>query len=453
MRRDALIELKQWVKSSSRSPLVIRGARQVGKTWLVRELAKVSGLELIEINFELDPKMKDYFTDNDPKQVMIQLEAAFGKKIDVENTLLFLDEVQSFPLILAKLRWFKEMMPELAVIATGSLLEFVLDQHEFSMPVGRISYFHLEPLSFDEFLSAKNQQMREYLKNYQWEEIPSALHEKCLRYLQEYIVVGGLPAAVKSWTEEESLVAVNQVHHDIMATYREDFARYKGRMDPALFDDVFAYIPKAVGEKIIYSRISQDFQAPAIKKAFNLISKARIVHKIKAASGNGIPLMSEVNNKFTKAICLDVGLLSGALGISLHNFKSIDDIILINKGAIAEQVTGQLLRTIDPFYIEPHLYYWQREKGSSNAEIDYLIQNNSEVLPIEVKAGTKGSMQSLHLFMGLKKLSKAVRFSAEKPSKMTIETKTSLGDLANYELLCLPIYMISQLKRLLASSS
>lgn len=451
MFRNSLFFLKQWVIDNSRKPLVIRGARQVGKTWLVRDFVKTCDLDLIEINFELDPSKKDYFAENNPEKVLLQLEVMLGRRIIPEKSLLFLDEIQVFPEMLAKLRWFQEMMPALAVIVAGSLLEFVLDEHEFSMPVGRISYLHLEPLSFDEFLMTRNSQMYKFLTTYNWEIIPAAIHQQCLGYLREYTIVGGLPAAISTWLEQKSLVAINQIHHDILTTYRDDFARYKGRFDIALFDAVFSFVPKSVGRKMVYRHVSQDYQATSIKKVINLIAKARVIHQVKATAGNGLPLAAEVSDKFNKVISLDVGLMSTSLGLNLGHFKALDDIVFVNKGAIAEQLVGQLLRTIEPFYIEPSLYYWHRMQPSSNAEVDYLVQHQAQVIPIEVKAGTKGSMQSLHLFMGLRKLPRAIRLSTEMPSTLLINTKTALGNIAEYELLCLPIYMIGQLHRLLSS--
>jgi uncharacterized protein len=449
MFRYALDELKKWLTSTSRNPMVIRGARQVGKTWLVRELAHSCQRDLIEINFELSPEKKALFTENDPKKVLIALELSIGKQIDIHNTLLFLDEIQAFPMMLAKLRWFQELMPALAVVVAGSLLEFVIDDHDFSMPVGRISYFHLEPLSFDEFLYAKNQPMLNFLHHYAWDDIPPVIHEQALAYLQEYIVVGGLPAAVTCWLQQASLVAVQNLHHDLLTTYRDDFMRYKGKYDIQFFEAMLNYIPKNVGNKVVYSHISEEAQVASLKKILMLITQARVIHQIRASAGNGVPLAAEINDKYKKAISLDVGLMNNILGINLQDFKSVTDIDFINKGAIAEQLVGQLLRTIEPYYVEPALYYWQRNTPGANAEIDYLIQHHSTVIPIEVKAGTKGSMQSLHLFMKLKKLATAVRVSSNMPSKMIVNTKDSSGDTIKYELLSIPLYMIGQLKRLL----
>src|SRR3989338_9046918 len=203
MRRNSLIYLTKWFSESGRKPLVLRGARQVGKTWVVRQLAQDHQLQLLEFNFERQPSHKDFFASNDPKKILLNLESYLGRSIEPKKSLLFLDEIQAMPELLAKLRWFYEGMPELAVIATGSLLEFVLENHTFSMPVGRITYLHLEPLSFEEFLLARHKKkLLDYLQCYQLQDIfPLALHEQCLSLFKEYIFVGGLPAAVDQWVK------------------------------------------------------------------------------------------------------------------------------------------------------------------------------------------------------------------------------------------------------------
>lgn len=451
MFRFALNDLKQWINNPSRNPLVMRGARQVGKTWLVRELARSCNKTLIEINFELNPEKKGLFKENEPQKVCHALEMNLQKSISIQNTLLFLDEIQTFPLMLAKLRWFKECMPELAVVVAGSLLEFILDAHDFSMPVGRISYFHLEPLSFDEFLYAKNRPMLDAFNTYHvGDDMPSTIHAQALAYLKEYCMVGGLPAVVSCWLEQASWAAIRPMHYDILTTYRDDFMRYKGRYDLLLFDDVFYAIPKNIGNKVVYRHMHTTANTNALKQIFSLMAKARIIHRIQASAANGIPLAAEINPKCHKAICLDVGLMNGMLGIPLQQTTADRD--WIHKGAVAEQVVGQLLRTIEPYYIEPKLYYWQRHKTGSNAEVDYLIQHDATIVPIEVKAGKKGRMQSLHQWMQLKKRSTAVRLDTNRPSQLTVDTKTSDGKHVHYQLLTLPIYMIGQLKRLLTET-
>ena len=206
MKRDRTSFLIDWLNSNARKPLVIRGARQVGKTWLIRDLAHSQQRQLIELNFEKRPELESLFSSNDPKEILINIAASTGSKIEPSKAILFLDEIQAAPHLLEKLRWFAEDMPELPVIAAGSLLDFALAKHEFSMPVGRIGYLYLEPLSFEEFLDAIGQQeLRAYLQNYDWNlNIPEAIHLQLMKIVKEYLVIGGMPAAVSSLGRQKS---------------------------------------------------------------------------------------------------------------------------------------------------------------------------------------------------------------------------------------------------------
>lgn len=388
MKRKYLKDLQIWIESSQCKPLVIRGARQVGKTWLVRQFAELQGLQLIELNFEKKPEFSSFFESNDPKQILLNLEAALHAKFDPARCLLFLDEIQTVPELLAKLRWFAEDMPELAVIAAGSLLEFVLEKHTFSMPVGRINYMHIEPLSFEEFLLASNKEsLLDFLRAFEWgTKIPLAIHQQLMALFKEYIIVGGMPAAVDSWIKERSLAEVNQIQHDLVATYRDDFGKYNGRIDEKRLDEVLAAVPKLLGKKFVYNEVNARAQSRTVKQALDLLCKAKVCHQVTSCHANGLPLGAEVDEKFIKAIFLDVGLCGAALGLTLNQVTSIEEIALINKGAIAEQVAGQLLRTLGPAYIEPKLYYWLRHEKGSSAEVDYIIQHEMDVIPVEVKA-------------------------------------------------------------------
>jgi len=451
LNRNIIEPLKKWLQARDRKPLVIRGARQVGKTWLVRHFAKISGLELIEINFEKRLSLAGLFEPNDPKQILLSLGANLVKNIDPTKSLLFLDEIQATPHILSKLRWFAEEMPELAVIATGSLLEFALEEHSFSMPVGRISYMHLEPLSFEEFLWANDKKpLNDYFENYLLEsEIPLAIHEQSMSLFKEYLLIGGLPAAVASWANERSLGKINQIHHDLLATYRDDFSKYRDRVPLERLEDVMMAVPKMLGNKFIYSRVNPLADSSSIKKALNLLTKAKICHRVFGCAANGLPLGAEVNEKYFKVVFLDTGLCSANLGLTLNELTESKEIILINSGGISEQIVGQLLRTINPPYIEPSLYYWTREEKGSNAEIDYIIQYGSKVIPIEVKAGSTGSLKSLHLFMKLKKLPFALRINSDSPSKVKVSVKDPAGEMIEYTLLSIPFYLCNQIYRLL----
>lgn len=429
----------------------MRGARQVGKTWLVRNFAEIENLELVEINFEHRPDFATLFSSNEPSEILLLLEARFNKSIDPKKSLLFLDEIQVFPELLAKLRWFAEEMPELALIATGSLLEFVLKKHTFSMPVGRITYMHLEPLSFDEFLLAQGQtSLLQYLDAYTLNKtIPRAIHDQLMQYIKEYIIVGGLPAAVSAWVEQRSFAKIHQVHTSLLATYRDDFAKYREQTPIERLEEVLVSVPRQLGKRFIYRNANSEVSSESVKKAFTLLSQARICHAIKSTAANGIPLGAEVNEKFFKALFIDVGLCSNALGLALDQLANLEELVLVNNGAIAEQLVGQTLRILFPAYQEPELYYWQREKKGSDAEIDYILQYGTKVIPIEVKAGTAGGLKSMHLFMGLKGYDLAVRINSDNPSLAKIDVVNSLGLPVSYRLLSIPMYLISRLHTLI----
>jgi predicted AAA+ superfamily ATPase len=445
IRRNRTYFLKKWLHQSDRKPLVIRGARQVGKTWLIRDLAEKEGKELIELNFERQPELKTLFSSNHPKETVLNLQTLTGKKIDPSHSILFLDEIQAAPELLAKLRWFAEEMPSMPVIAAGSLLDFALNTHSFSMPVGRISYLYLEPLSFEEFLEAVGKEgMREYLSQYEWgKEIPKAIHQELMRLLKQYIVVGGMPAAVVSWKEKQELEAISQIQFDLLSTYRDDFAKYKGRLDIGRFDDVMRSVPLQLGKKFTYTQANAAIRSEALKQALGLLCQARVCHSVVSTAANGLPLGAEINEKFFKVILLDAGLAAASLGLSFHQIASVEEIEWINKGAVAEQLTGQLLRTIEPFYVCPMLHYWQREKKGAQAEVDYVIAHENQVVPIEVKGGRTGSLKSLLEFMKEKKGKLAVRVNSDLPSRYRVDGAV------NYELISVPFYLIEQLHRLI----
>lgn len=455
MERARLQDLKNWLKSPDRKPLVIRGARQVGKTWLVRQLASLANLELIEFNFEDRKQDASLFRTNDPHLTLQEIGAARNITIHPANSLLFLDEIQSAPEILAKLRWFAEKMPELAVIATGSLLDFVLDTHTFSMPVGRIGYLYLEPLSFEEFLLAKkNNGLLDYIQKYLIQEaVPETIHEQLMTLYKEYLIIGGLPAVVANWVKTQSLLEVSRIQHDLITSYRDDFGKYHGRFAIERLEDVMISVPKQLAQKFTYQQANTDVHSSQLKTALGLLNKARICHPVISSHANGVPLAAETNEKFFKEIFIDVGLCSAQLGLTLNAVQAAHEISMINRGGIAEQSAGQILRTIFPYYVDPSLYCWMRATAGSTAEIDYVLEHQNHVVPIEIKAGTTGSLKSLHYFMGQKKFHFAVRVNSDYPSIGNIDIKNTQGIAVNYQLLSLPFYLLGQLHRLLSRSS
>lgn len=451
MDRTCITYLIDWLHSKKRKPLVIRGARQVGKTWLVRFLATNQGKELIEINFEKPGSMIQPFSLREPKKIVQGLEVLLGKKIDPQNTILFLDEIQAMPQAYADLRWFAEDMPELPVIAAGSLLEHALNTIPLSMPVGRVSFLFLEPLSFKEFLLALGKdQLSNLLATYNWqEEIPSFIHDELMRIFKEYILVGGIPEAVVTWIDSGSLLEVSRIQNNLLDTYRADIRKYTGRVAPERLEAVLETIPRTLGKKFVYRTVNHDVQTPSIKQALQLLCEARVAHKVIASSAHGLPLGAELHPKFFKVILLDVGLCSASLNLSYVHLSETLKIDLINKRGIAEQVVGQLLRSIEPEFIDPKLYYWQRAEKNSTAELDYVIQHEGSVIPIEVKSGTTGSLKSLHQFMELKNYTLAVRVNADLPSITAVKVVGGLGKQISYELRSIPLYLVSELHRLL----
>ena len=349
MERTSLAFLRKWLSSSNRRPLVIRGARQVGKTWLVRRLAEIEGRNLVEVNLERTPTLSQYFESNNPKEIIEKLSIRLGVPINPDQSILFIDEIQEKPELYGKLRWFAEDMPELPVIAAGSLLEFIFTDEKIHIPVGRIGYMYLEPLSFLEFLQAYDRNsLVAVIGEYRWDkEIHPDIHQEIMKYVKEYLYVGGMPQAAHNWITERSLENLNYIKNSILASYREDFKKYGSRIAPEVLDKVLEAIPRELGQKFVYSRVDEYMRHETVKKAFNLLCKARVTHSIIRTSANGVPLGAESHENFFKALLLDVGLCSSLLGLTLNQITDIKEIDLINKGAIAEQVVGQLLRTIE----------------------------------------------------------------------------------------------------------
>lgn len=453
MKRFALTYLEEWLQSTDRKPLILRGARQVGKTYTVRQLAQLTQMQLIEVNFEKQPQLDSLFASNDPQEILTNLAARFSANPNPSSTLLFLDEVQVKPEVLTKLRWFAEEMPELAVIAAGSLLDFALDNASFSMPVGRVTYMYMNPLSFYEYLLATNHQpLFSLIQNHPLEkDIPEAIHLQLTELFKEYMVIGGMPSAINAWNNQRDLSQVQRVHLDLLTSYRDDFSKYAGRLSTDRLDDVMTAIPRLLGKKFMYSQVNSDVKSSALKQALQLINKARVCQKVQACYANGLPLLSEISPNLQKVVFLDTGLVLSQLGLMLHDIQATTDINTINSGAISEQIVGQLLQTTEPFYVDSKLCYWARESKKSNAEIDYIIQHNNTVIPIEVKSGKTGTLKSLHVFMQQKELKTAVRINSERPHLTAINVKTNNGEVC-YQLLSIPFYMVEQIHLLLNQS-
>lgn len=438
--------IDEWFVESNRKPLILRGARQVGKTWLVRDLAARHSLNLIELNLERFPEYADHFKRNDPRRALSDLEADLGVTICAEKSLLFLDEIQATPHLLAFLRWFYEEMPELPVIAAGSLLEFALRDHEFSMPVGRISYCHIEPLSFYEYLNVSgNENLHQSLmRAAESGDLSRRVHMRALDMFGEYCLIGGLPEVMAEHVSGKGLDACMKLQRNLLASYADDFNKYRGRVSTDSLRRAMNSVPQQLGGRFMYSNIDSDIKHKEMKKAFELLELSRVCHRVECTAANGLPLGAELNAKLFKSIFVDIGLVAGMLGLSALDLRDLDSVVWANKGAVAEQFVGQHLRCLPCEYEEPRLFFWQRT-GGRQGEVDYIIQHRSRVIPVEVKAGAAGAMKSLHLFMQLKGFDMAIRFDANIPSFQNISVKTTTGDPVNYRLLSLPLYMVESL--------
>jgi uncharacterized protein len=405
--------------------------------------------DLCEINLELNDDYRDCFVSKDPRIIISLIELKSGKKLQAGKTLLFLDEIQAAPEVLAALRYFYELMPQLHIIAAGSLLEFVLEEHSFSMPVGRIEYMYLGPMTFKEYLEGVDKSgLREFIESFDLDkEMPVVLHKELLNQLKRYLAVGGMPEAVQVYCDTGSLLEVDSVKQSILLTYRDDFSKYGKRVNHIRLQKVFQKLLGIVGKKLKYVNIDRVEKPSDIKKTLHLLSLARIYYPVLHTAANGIPLGAEANEKFQKPLFLDVGLLNKACGLSFIDIDKSEDITLVNAGAVCEQFIGQHLLSFGEYYDEPELYYWAREKRQASSEIDYLLSIGTRIIPVEVKSGKSGTLKSLNVFLKEKNLDFALRFNADLPTYHHANFSLP-GVSKTFHLLSLPIYLVEETKRL-----
>ncbi len=433
MYRFIDLHLKRWAQSPHRKPLLLRGARQVGKTFAVRKLSE-SFETFIEINFEKKPQLKEIFEkDLDPKRLIRILALEYEKEIVPGKTLLFFDEVQEAPRALIALRYFYEEMPEMHVLAAGSLLSLAIS--EVGVPVGRISFFYIYPMSWLEFLKAKNHHkiVDEILRSSPDSPISDVIHQKILELLTEYFVIGGMPAVVQAWINNRDPNECLQMHQSILSTYRRDFPKYSKKLQVKYVETIFSQIPLQLSQKFKFSQIPGEYRKRELVPALELLSDAHIAHCIYHSDAQGLPLRAQVNLDKFKAILLDIGLTQALLGVKVSDWLLHPEQSLINKGAIVEAFIGQeLLAYSNPFQ-DTELYYWHRESKNSTAEVDYLMQTEGHIFPIEVKSSKGNTLRSINLFLESHPKSKqAVRFSTHNFSQYNDTTSYPLYAVANF---------------------
>ena len=453
MYRKQLAQLKYWLNKPNRKPLLLRGARQVGKSTLIKLFAQQQKLALADINLERHVDLSPVFKSNQPVEIINILETLPNIDTISAETLLFLDEIQATPEAIPALRYFYEEMDQLPLVAAGSLLEFTLSDHSFSMPVGRVEYLHMGPMTLTEFLQAIDEtKLASIIKNFNLgDTIDPVVHNRMLRLLRTYFFVGGMPEAVKVYAHSKQLKDVSEVHSSIIETYRDDFPKYIGSRNLSRIQQVFNFAARNVGKKIKYSQFSSHEKSATIKKDIELLCMAKILSKVIHSHCSGLPLQADIEEKIYKIIFMDVGLMNAICGLNWQNISQIAETTLINEGAIAEQFIGQHLQDILFDSANKELTYWLREGKSSNAEVDYVLAVNGRIVPIEIKAGATGRLKSLHQFVAEKKLPLAIRFDAGLPSTHAIKTKVRTKEKimnVNYQLISLPLYLVERLPQL-----
>ena len=403
--------LLSWTKDNNRKPLMLRGARQVGKSTSVKQLAQYFEY-YVEVNFESQIEVHSFFKGNlDPKSICENLSLYFNTPIVAGKTLVFFDEIQSCMPAISSLRFFYEQLPELHLISAGSLLEFALSELP-SFGVGRVRSVFMYPLSFDEFLGALGEHRLIALKK-EGNELLLPFHHKLIEYFKKFLLIGGMPEVVSKYVGGASLLEIQSVLDDLLISIRADFVKYKKKVPSLRISEVFESVIQQSGGKFVYTKAASQANLLQIKEGCALLIMAGLVIPVTHTSANGIPLGAETNEKKRKLLLLDTGLFQRILGLNAGELLANNEFESINKGAIAEMFVGlECLKYGNP-YQQENLYYWHRETRDSNAEVDYVRQKGESILPIEVKSSNKGSMQSLFMFMSEKNRNEGIRFSLE----------------------------------------
>lgn len=442
MKRTIDAYLKEWADDPGHKPLLLRGARQIGKTTAIRHLAE-SFEFFVEINFEKDSAIGRVFDDDFyMDRIISELETRTNKAIVPGKTLLFLDEIQNCPRAISSLRYFYEDKQPLHVIATGSLLEFAFGEIS-DFGVGRVRSLFMYPFSFAEFLSAIGAEIS--LRNVRSASldapIPGAGNEKMLEYLKSFLIVGGMPAAVAEYVNTKSYLKAQRQQTDIIATLKSDFDKYKTKVSPGAIRATFTSVVRQTCTKFNYSDSASEASHQQAKTCTSLLERARVIHRITGVHANGIPLGGDIKSKQTKFLVLDTGLYMCEAKLDVSTWILDAPGKFVNRGMLAEAfVALELLKRASPFE-DAALFYWHKEARNSNAEVDYIVQYRDKVLPIEVKSGSSGSMASLRIFMESKGLSLGIRTSEE-----------NFSSLDDGRIRIIPIYLIGEYDRILRSA-
>jgi len=393
MRRIVEQRLLKWIKSVRRKPLIVRGARQVGKTWLIENFMAKEFEDSVTIDLEARRDLHRFFEGNlDPEEILKGLELA-TRKITPGRTLLFLDEIQACPRAIMALRYFYEKLPDLHVVAAGSLLEFAFG--DISIPVGRVQFLQIYPMTFYEYLLALGKEVMAQMVISDPGNISEEENKSILTELKNFFFVGGMPEAVKVYRDTRSFIDTFETQSDILESFRADFSKYTPKIDLSCLDEVFLNAARSSGEQLKYSRLSPNFSYHTNHKAFDLLVKARILHKIPSSNPSGLPLGATANSRIFKSAMLDIGLLQRLCQVPVDIEYAQENLLALYRGKLAEQFVAQELLA----WHFNSVFYWSRNSKSSSAEVDFLTVKKGGIYPVEVKSGPAGKLRSLHLLL------------------------------------------------------
>lgn len=432
MYRIAIEKLYKWKESKNRKPLIIEGARQVGKTWLMKEFGRLAYKDTVYINFDSNPQMEELFSYNlDTKRLIDGIELYIGKKIDAENALLIFDEVQEVPKALTSLKYFCENAPEYHIVCAGSLLGIALHQGT-SFPVGKVSFLKLYPLSFKEFLMATNRERFKELLEKEDYQLINNFKQTYIDALKQYYFVGGMPEVVASFAVNEDYNEVRIIQKRILEAYEHDFSKHAPNTIVPRLRALWNSIPSQLAKenkKFIYGLVREGGRAKDYELALMWLCDCGLVYKVSRVNAPGMPLKAYEDLKAFKLFLLDVGLLGCMAGINQNTLLKGNDLFVEFKGAFAEQYVCQQLKTIDDLGI----YYYTNDRG--NCEIDFVVDTKSKTIPVEVKAEVNLKAKSLKTY------------KEKYNPKLCIRTS-----LASYKdegwLINLPLYMIDAIEKI-----
>ncbi len=429
MYRIAIEKLLKWKESKHRKPLIIEGARQVGKTWLMKEFGRQAYADTVYINFDANSRMAQLFaSDLDTERLLMGLELYVGRKIDADNTLLIFDEVQEVPRALASLKYFYENAPNYHIICAGSLLGIALHEGT-SFPVGKVDFLKLYPLSFKEFLMATGKEKFAELLDKQDFQMITNFKQTYIDALKYYYFVGGMPEVVQSFAEDKDFNEARDIQKRILLAYEQDFSKHapneivpKIRM---LWNSIPAQLAKE-NRKFLYGLVREGARAKEYETALMWLSDCGLVHKVNRVNTAGIPLKAYEDLKAFKLFVADVGLLGCMVGLNQRTLLDGNDLFVEFKGALTEQYVCQQLKTIEDLGV----YYYTNDRGS--CEVDFVVDTGELVVPVEVKAQVNLRAKSLKTYQE--------KFSPK------VSVRTSMTDYKKEDwLINLPLYAIEQI--------